>query len=111
MCGAGLLAWPKSVSGQSSLVEPFGDELRYLVAVRLEHHGVAVAVDTPILQSQMLDGRTCLSEEIDDAMVVGGHPRGLGGDDDDRHTREVGQLAGRFLLDQARRSAAARTTA
>ena len=78
--------------------EPLLDDPGHLVAVRFKLHRVRVAMNAPVLQPQMLDVASRLGEEIDHCVVVGGHPARLGGDDDDRHAREIGQASCRFLL-------------
>ena len=65
---------PAAESAERLPRDPALDHRRDVVAVGLEHHRVAVAVDAVILQPQMLDGAAGLGEVIDHAVVVGGHP-------------------------------------
>jgi hypothetical protein len=46
----------------------------HLVTIRLQHHGVPVTADTALIESNVIDMRTCLTQEVDRAVVVRGHP-------------------------------------
>src|ERR1700730_12048664 len=93
--------WSPSGLLRQRLAYPLLDHVGNLVGVLLQHHHMAIAVNTHGAEIEPGRMYARLLQELHHAMFVGAVKRSLAGHDGDRQLLQIGQLPRRFLLQPA----------